>query len=222
VLSKLLEREAVLKIEHSGKQKYLPLSPDELIARYRGRIDDTLAALQTGLHHLQSDQNLSYIWNILDYDTLMEKAGRLISHAKRHVLLSLWPEETRHLEGEIRTALQRGVKVASILFGKHKSPLGQTYQHPIEDTLYAEKGGRGLVIVADSKEVLFGKIAVGNKVEGACSRNGGFTAMAEDYIKHDIYVMKIVQRFDPILTKTFGKNYHKLRDVFHNENEEIP
>jgi HTH-type transcriptional regulator, sugar sensing transcriptional regulator len=217
VLNKLLEREAVLKIEHSGKQKYLPLSPDELIAQYRGRIDDTLAALQTGLHHLQHDQNLSYIWNILDYDTLMEKSVRLIAQTKRHVLLSLWPEETQHLEIEIRKALRRGVKAATILFGHHKSTLGQTYQHPIEDTLYAEKGGRGLVIVADSQEVLFGKIAVGNKVEGACSRNAGFTAMAEDYIKHDIYVMKIVQRFDPLLTKTFGKNYHKLRDVFHNE-----
>jgi HTH-type transcriptional regulator, sugar sensing transcriptional regulator len=219
VLAKLLDREAVLKIEHNSKQKYLPLSPDELISQYRSQIEDTLTGLQEGLHHYQRDQNLSYIWNILDYDPLMEKAKTLIKKASKQLLLSLWEEETQHLDGEIRKAIKRGVKVATVHFGHHASTIGQTYQHPIEDTLYAEKGGRSLVIVADSQEALFGKIAAGNKVEGAYSRNIGFVAMAEDYIKHDIYVMKIVQRFDPLLTKRFGKNYPKLRDVFHNEEE---
>jgi HTH-type transcriptional regulator, sugar sensing transcriptional regulator len=219
VLNKLLERKAVLKIEHSRKQKYLPLSPDELIAQYRLRVEDTLSGLQKGLHEVQRDQNLSYIWNILDHDTLMEKAIQLIANAHKQALLSVWQEEMQHVGGEIKSALKRGVKVATVLFGRHKNTFGQSFPHPIEDTLYAEKGGRGLVIVADSQEVLFGKIAAGNKVEGAYSRNTGFVAMAEDYVKHDIYVMKIVQRFDPLLEKTFGKNYRKLRDVFHNEEE---
>jgi HTH-type transcriptional regulator, sugar sensing transcriptional regulator len=219
VLNKLLERDAVLKIEHSRKKKFLPLSPDELIAQYRSRIDDTLTSLQEGLSLYQRDQNLSYIWNILDYDTLMEKAQHLIKKAGRQLLLSLWEEEMHYLDGEIRNAIRRQVKVAAIHFGQHKSMPGQMYQHSIEDTLYAEKGGRILVIVADSQEVLFGKIAAGNKVEGANSRNAAFVDMAEDYIKHDMYIMKIVQRFDPLLVKTFGKKYHKLRDVFQNEEE---
>jgi HTH-type transcriptional regulator, sugar sensing transcriptional regulator len=219
VLTKLLDREAVLKIERSRKQKYLPLSPDELIARYRSRIDNTLSGLQSGLHQIQGDQNLSYIWNILDYDTLMEKAQYLIKNANRQLLLSLWQEEMGHLDEEIRSAIRRKVNVATVHFGRYKSTLGQMFPHSIEDTLYAEKGGRVLVIVADSQEVLFGKIAAGNTVEGANSRNAGFVDMAEDYIKHDIYIMKIVQRFDPMLAKTFGKKYHKLRDVFSNEEE---
>ena len=142
VLNKLLEREAVLKIEHSRKQKYLPLSPDELIARYRNRIEDTLSGLQSGLHQIQGDQNLSYIWNILDYETLMEKATHIIANTNKHLLLSVWQEEMQHLDAEIRNALRRKIKVATVHFGRHTSSIGQTYQHPIEDTLYAEKGGR--------------------------------------------------------------------------------
>jgi hypothetical protein len=38
--------------------------------------------------------------------------------------------------------------------------------------------------------------------------------LAEDYIKHDIYVMKIVSRFGPELQERFGENYSMLRDVF--------
>jgi HTH-type transcriptional regulator, sugar sensing transcriptional regulator len=220
VLNKLLDREAVLKIEHGGKQKFLPLSPDELVAQYKSRIEDTLSSLKNGLGLYQRDQNLSYIWNILEYDTLMEKTQHLIRRTKRHLLLSIWQEEMQCLDEEVKKAVRRGVKVATVHFGRLKSALGQTYHHPIEDTLYAEKGGRGLVVVADSQEVLFGKIAAGNSVEGAFSQNAGFVAMAEDYLKHDIYVMKIVKRFDPLLSKTFGKNYYKLRDVFHDEEEQ--
>jgi sugar-specific transcriptional regulator TrmB len=209
----------VLKIEHTGKQKFLPLSPDELIAQYRDQIEATLSSLKDGLKNVQRDQNLSYIWNILDYDTLMEKATRLIKQARRTLLLSIWQEEIPGLEADIRAALRRNVRVATVHFGHHSTDLGQTFHHSIENTLYAEKGGRVLVIVADGEEVLFGKIAAGNTVEGAFSRNIGFVAMAEDYVRHDIYVMKIVQRFDERLTKTFGKNYHKLRDVFKNEEE---
>jgi HTH-type transcriptional regulator, sugar sensing transcriptional regulator len=219
VLAKLLERGAVLEIEQGKKRKFLPLSPDELVSQYRNRIDETLTDLQKGLHQFRHDRSLSYIWNILDYDTLMEKARHLLRKAKRQVLLSIWQEEMHHLHDELQQAKKRGVKTASIHFGEHTMAVGQTYRHPIEDTLYAEKGGRILVIAADCAEALVGKVAAGGKVEGAASLNTGFVTMAEDYIKHDIYIMKIVQRFDAQLSKRFGKNYHKLRDVFSNEEE---
>jgi HTH-type transcriptional regulator, sugar sensing transcriptional regulator len=219
VLAKLIEREAVLKVEHSRKHKFVPLAPDELIARHRHQHEDILANLQAGLKQVQQDQNLSYIWNIADYETLMDKAKRLIKQTRNQLLFSLWPEEMRFLQTEIQKAIKRGVKVAIIHFGQHKATDIRVFSHGIEDMIYAEHGGRSFTIVADSSEVLFGKIAAGNKVEGACSQNMGFVTMAEDYIKHDIYIMKIVQRFDPLLIKRFGEKYHKLRDVFRNEEE---
>jgi hypothetical protein len=41
--------------------------------------------------------------------------------------------------------------------------------------------------------------------------------MAEDYIRHDIYVMKIVKRFDPLLKEKFGSRYENLRNVYRDE-----
>jgi hypothetical protein len=43
--------------------------------------------------------------------------------------------------------------------------------------------------------------------------------LAEDYVKHDIYIMKIVERFDPELQRRFGPGYEKLRDVWNDEEE---
>ncbi len=36
----------------------------------------------------------------------------------------------------------------------------------------------------------------------------------EDYLKHDIYVQKIVGRFNDLLVRTYGPNYARWRDVF--------
>lgn len=76
------------------------------------------------------------------------------------------------------------------------------------------------MIVSDSQEVLFGKIDKSNNVQGANSMNEGFVAIAEDYIKHDIYIMKLVKRFDGLLIERFGANYHLLRDVFNDQEVE--
>ena len=72
-------------------------------------------------------------------------------------------------------------------------------------------------VVVDSQEVLTGTVYKYGKVEGAWSRNRGFATLAEDYIKHDIYIMKIIRRFDRTLQERFGNRYKTLRDIFTDE-----
>jgi HTH-type transcriptional regulator, sugar sensing transcriptional regulator len=38
--------------------------------------------------------------------------------------------------------------------------------------------------------------------------------MAEDYIKHDVYIMKIVERFGKPLQECYGEHYERLRDIY--------
>ena len=83
-------------------------------------------------------------------------------------------------------------------------------------------GLRGLVAVADSSEALMGTVSAGDEAaglvaSGAFSRDRGFVAHAEDFIRHDIYMMKVVGRFDLALRDRFGSKYEKLRDVFSDE-----
>ena len=57
-------------------------------------------------------------------------------------------------------------------------------------------------------------VAEGGRASGAWSTNHGFVAAVEDYLKHDIYVQKIVGRFNDLLVRTYGRNYARWRDVF--------
>ncbi|MFO0753225.1 MAG: helix-turn-helix domain-containing protein [Thermodesulfovibrionales bacterium] len=219
VLAKLLERGVASALGEEGTKRYVPLEPGEFIEGHRSRTEATLKSLKQELTSVGKEAGMSYIWNIGDYGYLMDKAARMIRDARETILLSVWPEEAAALASLLKEAERRKVRIAAVHFGAPALDAGQVFPHPIEDTLYAEKGGRGLVLVVDAKEVLMGTLFEDDRVEGAWSMNRGFVALAEDYMKHDIYIMKIVQRFDGDLIRRFGARYAKLRDIFRNEEE---
>ena len=207
----------ILSEENSRIKHYIPIQPDEFLSQYKSTVGTLVDSLKEEFVGLGSRQDVSRIWNISDYDHLTDKATRMIDSAHSVLLLSLWKEELESLEPALRRAEGRGVRIALVHFGLPKLEVGQVYYHPIEDTLYAEKGGRGFVLIADSQEVLIGTVSYEGKTEGAWSRNKGFVMIAEDYVKHDVYITKIIKRFDKELIVRFGERYAKLRDVFRDE-----
>ncbi len=217
VLSKMTEKKVVLETKENGKKKYVPIRPDDLLSHLRERMDTSLHALKEAFSRIGTSEDISYIWNLNDYKDLMEKARALAGRAENTLLVSAWKEEIARIADALLSRKKKKVRIAIIHFGKPDINIGQVYQHPIEDTLYAEKGGRGFTLVADSSEVIMGTIYADGSTDGAWSRNRGFVTIAEDYVKHDIYVMKIVERFDKTLVSRFGPKYKKLRDIFSNE-----
>jgi HTH-type transcriptional regulator, sugar sensing transcriptional regulator len=216
VISRLQEREMILPAVEGGKKKYSARDPEECVDAYRQRVEQSLGALRSELKKLRRGRGESVIWNYRDYDGLLDKAERMILEARSTLLVSLWREEATLLENALAEAKARGLKLSVVHFGEGPALPGAFFPHPIEDTLFAEKGGRGLVVVADSREALVGTVVTPPRaeIEGAWSSNRGFVALAEDYVKHDVYIMKIVARFERELVARFGENYGLLRDVF--------
>lgn len=217
ILKKLVEKGILSVIDEGKTKRYVPIEPDEFLDKYKSRTEKVIDSVRNRLATLKGEKELSYIWNIHEYEYLIDKTRRMIDSATVSVLVSTWKEEFVLIEDRIRDALQRKVDVAVVHFGFPELKLGQMYRHPIEDTIYQEKGGKGFVVVVDSKEVLMGTVSKDNKVEGAWSMNKGFVMLAEDYIKHDVYIMKIIRRFSGLLRKRFGSRYEKLRDIFKDE-----
>jgi HTH-type transcriptional regulator, sugar sensing transcriptional regulator len=220
VISRLHKKGIVMLAGDEKKKRYIPLEPSEFIESTRKKIEITLDGLENDLSSIRKGNDISYIWDIHDYEYLMEKAVRMVESAEESLLISGWDEELAVLEEHIVSRNKSNVKVAIVHFGEGTVNVGMVYQHPIEDTIYNEKGGRGIVIITDMKEALMATIYPDYKVEGAWSVNKGFVTLAEDYVKHDIYIMKIVNRFDDLLIDRFGKKYKKLRDIYNDEERE--
>lgn len=214
VLKKLVGKGIITVFDDGKTKRYVPAEPDEFLDRYHSRTVKVIDDLRGRLAAARGESELSQIWNIREYEHLVDKAVRMIAGAEVSVLLSIWKEELALLEEVITEAVHRKVKVVVVHFGPPELALGQMYRHPIEDTIYQEKGGRGITVVTDSREVMMGTISEDHRVEGAWSRNGGFVMMAEDYIKHDVYIMKIVGQFSKPLKERYGQQYERLRDIF--------
>jgi sugar-specific transcriptional regulator TrmB len=217
VLAKLTDRGVVTEIDDHDRRRFVPLSPDDLITHHRSRLGTTLETLREELNDISTSAELTFLRSIRDYRYLIDKTKRVIEDASQTLLVSLWPQELLQLRPSLVNAIERGVQTAIVHFGPIDIPLGHTYVHPIEETIAREKGGHGLVVVADSDEVLFAKVNERSTAEGIHSISKGFVAMAEEYIRHDIYIMKLVHRFDPLLKKNFGETYEYLRDVFKDD-----
>jgi sugar-specific transcriptional regulator TrmB len=218
-IARLVEKKIFLPVVEQEKNKYVPVPPEEFVESRKSYFNETLDDLNATLPGLTRSEGASFIWNVYEYEYLMDKARRMVQSAEKEVMVSLWREEFTGLKAVLKKADARGVKVAVVHFGIPDKIIGQLFQHPIEDTLYDEKGGRGFTLVCDGKTALVATISEDLHVEGAWSHNLGFVTLAEDFIKHDIYIMKIVKRFDPHLKHTFGKNYRHLRDIFEDREE---
>ncbi len=219
VLARLEERELVSVVDGGGKKKFAAMDPDEFFSEFRQGVNDTIARVRRELKQLKGNSSASTIWSFRDYDSFRERSARMVRECGRNLLVSSWKEELDFLGVELKAAESRGAQIAVVHFGQTDLACGAMFQHPIEDTLYQERGGRGFVMVSDSREAVLATIYGESAVEGAFSMNRGFILLAEDYIKHDIYVMKIVRRMDRELIERFGERYGKLRDVYSDEEE---
>jgi sugar-specific transcriptional regulator TrmB len=218
VITRLASREMIQAIQGERSKMYIPLSPDELLQGFRTSMEDTLQAVKRELQGVKSGLDTSgYTWHIREYDNCILRARRMIDTAEESLLLLVWPEEMNALVGALSQADLRGIRTAVVHYGQTDVKMSCLYRHPVEDTIYAERKTRGFTIVADSKEVLTGKIDGPDRTEVIWSMNEGLVMMAEDYIRHDIYFMKLASRFNPLLREKFGLRYEKLRDLYRDE-----
>ncbi len=216
VIRKLENRRIIQSIHGERSKVFVPLSPDEFIQSFRSAIEDNLDAIKGELKDIKVGMDTSYTWHIKDYDGLILKAKRMSDAARGSLLLSIWPPELKMLLESLHNAEERGVKIAVIHYGATNIKIRQLYIHPIEDTIYSERGIRGFTLVADSKEALNGTI-VSKKTEAVWSMNEGFVIMADGFIRHDIYQMKTMKRLSPLLKEKFGEGYEKLRNVYDDD-----
>ena len=195
-------------------QSYIALNADDFVQSRREETMRKTEQLGPLLRAISNQGDADFIWQLTEAEAVYDKARQLVQNAAHSILVSLWPEELSRFEADLLEAEERGVRIALVHFGLPRKQIGATFHHPAEQTIYQEKGGRGLTLVADSQCVVIATFFDNGKVEGAWSRNRAFVIVAEDYIRHDVYITKVAATMDDQLKEHFGADYHFLRDVF--------
>ncbi|MFT5090188.1 MAG: sugar-specific transcriptional regulator TrmB [Candidatus Latescibacterota bacterium] len=195
-------------------QQYMALSVEDFIRLKQQETMRNTERLGPLLKTLNNGADTDFVWQLDTADQVLDKTRQLIGQAENELLVSLWPEELELLREDLVQAENRGVRIALVHFGKPQISIGATFHHPAEETLHAEKGGRSLTLVVDSKSVVIATYLDNGRTEGAWSRNRAFVLVAEDYVRHDVYTTKLTAAMDAEIKRFFGDDYAALRDVF--------
>ena len=195
-------------------QRYIALGAEDFIAARQQAVARTTRALAPLLRDAGNGVEADFIWQLESADDVFDKALHLLQGARSFILLSLWPEELATLRDDLRGAERRGVQIALVHYGPPSETIGATYHHPVEETVRRERGGRSLSLVVDSHCVVIATLFDDGRVEGAWSRNRAFVFVAEDYVRHDVYITKVTATMGAELQQEFGADYARLREVF--------
>lgn len=216
VLRKLEVRHIIQTIHGERSKMFVPVPPEEFVQKFKLALDDHLHAVRNELKDLKGGMDTSYTWHMKNYNDLILKAKRMIQTSQTSLLCMFWPAELELLHDSMREAGERGIRIAMVHYGASGARIGQVYNHPVENSIYAERRVRGVTLIADSREAIIGSIR-GDTAQGIWSMHESFVMMAEDYIRHDIYMIKTIKRFDPYLKRSFGEGYEMLTDLYHDD-----
>ena len=216
VIRKLEDKNTIQSIRAERSRLYIPVSLDEFVENYKLNIEDSLNSIRNSLKGVKVGIDTNYTWHMKNYDDIILRAKRMLGTARETALLMIWPDEVLQLMEDLTQAHERDIRLAVIHYGPTNMNTGQVYRHAVKDSVYAARGFRGLTLITDSKEALIGKISETN-ADAIWSMNDAFVIMAEDYLRHDIYLIKIMKRFNPVLKEAFGQRYEHMVDVFEND-----
>jgi len=195
-LHKLIDKEIILVIDGEPK-KYVPIPPQEILKRIKEDYLHTINALQPKLEHLytQDAEVGNYIWNISGRQLIISKIREFINNAHENLYLSVWDEEVDELTESLTLAHHRGVKLQVVHFGKKVLNLGHEYRHGREHQIRVERGGRRIALIVDDHYVILGHFLEDGSSNALWTTNKGLVLLAKDYIIHDIYSIKMIDKF---------------------------
>ncbi len=206
VLKKLQEREVIMVLD-GDPRRYIPFPPDEILNKlkthYLGSIDFLQEKLAEIYRRDNPDQH--YIWNISGRENSFRKLREMIAAARQEIFISVWAEELQEIHQTLQSREQEGVKIFMVLFGKSPYTFRRTFHHGREHEIRQERKARRLAVVVDNTSMMIINFKDEGPTTAAYTYNQGMVLLTNDYIIHDIYTIKMQQKFGQEAFSIFEK-----------------
>jgi sugar-specific transcriptional regulator TrmB len=194
-LERLTHKGLVLTLQ-ADPALYAPVDSHEVLARLRTEFDDSLKSLEDEIANLSARATLESIWTIQGRDNILAKARVMIKEAKESVYLAAWDYVIQRMQAELEEASARGIRVIVVSCGELNLAVGTLYRHHFQEQLCPEDDS-SIDLVIDGREILVGEALLGDAGQAAWTRNAGLVMVAEEYIRHEVYIQKLIERLGP-------------------------
>ncbi len=206
VLNKLIAREVALALD-GEPLRYMPVPPREVLGRYKGDLLNTINNLEDNLNEVyQKKYDDNYIWNISGRTAILNKIKEGVVEAQRSIFMSFWDEEADELRDVLVDADARGVALSIVHYGQSWLGVGREYRHGREHKIRQQRGARRIAIELDDEKVILGHFIDAGGSNALWTSNKGLVLLAKDYIIHDIYTIRMAEKFGDDANEIFELN----------------
>jgi len=196
VLNKLLDKDVILALD-SEPVRYTPIPPNDIIARIKGNYLHTFDSLDKSLNDIYNDEQITdhYIWNLSGRSEIMRRIIEFIDQSQNSLYLSVWDEEVAGIEEALYRANEREIKMSIVHYGKTRLGVGQEYRHGREHQIRQQRGARRIALEVDEEKVVLAHFLEDGESNALWTNNTGLVLLAKDYIIHDIYTIRMAEKF---------------------------
>jgi sugar-specific transcriptional regulator TrmB len=204
VLNKLIAKEVVIVVD-SDPARYTPIPPHEVLNRLRNDYNKNLDSLSQSLEKVYKQKEFTdnYIWNITGREGILNRVNEFISHARQSIHLSVWDEEVTEIRSALAAAHQQKVQLFTVHYGVEKLGYGHEFRHGREHQIRQERGARRIALEVDEEKVILGHFLENGNCNAVWTTNKGLVLLAKDYIIHDIYTIRIAEKFGDAVNQIF-------------------
>lgn len=189
----------------------------------KSSMEDSLKELDEEAQKFESPKEDEKIWHLFDYKSIINKCLEMIQQAKSKVLVQIWIDD---LDDRLTECLNEKIyemkQVLIILYDsseKYNTQLKKFYPHGFEEEKMRDFGHRWITITCDGKEMTYALIRNSMVSEAIYTKNESMIFFADEYIYHDAYCLRLIERFGDQIRKEFGEDMGGVRDIFAAMNE---
>jgi sugar-specific transcriptional regulator TrmB len=219
VLQKLVLRGILAIAEDDEKTNHYRAEPvDQVLALLKNSFEDDLGNLREEIRQMERPKSDERIWHLESYDSMKNKCLELIEQSRENLLVQIWADDLdKRLEMSLLEKQSKVDNVLIILYdskGQYNTSLEKYYRHGFEKDKLDEAGCRWITIVSDNREMVHATIFNKNAVEAVFTRNHTMVFFADEYVRHDAYCLRLIDRLGTQVKDTFGDDMEGIRDVF--------
>jgi sugar-specific transcriptional regulator TrmB len=183
---KQLENMGAVNALYSKPEKYVPLPPEQLFKLLEDRLKSKIADARQSLSGIESNLMADHLWNIVGYDSMIQKAKELIDNANSNILISVWKREFELLKNHLSDAIERGVHITVFSFNNIELDTEYLYSYKLPEEELQKIWDHKIILVADGQELLMGEADIQLPKKTAWTTNRAIVDIATNHIILDI------------------------------------
>lgn len=204
---------SVSGVNKANSKRYSPIPYKDLLKMFEEEFQDNYKLLEKEFEVIGRSGNLEWteLFHINGYEPSLQAIKEEIDSAENQILLSGWSKDVNHIYENLKNANESGVEVVTIIFDEYPKEIPWKNVKHIAFKTSNKKHEGELNIVVDSKKAIILE-SLPDSDYAVVSSHQSLVKSTMNYIRHDIYLNKVIDDFTELLKEKYGENIEGLID----------